>query len=217
MYQFMKRLSLVLVGIIFSLSSFSLSKDSLNAITMVSYEQSWLDSQGRISLKNNTEEEIRNVIFVLTYLDMSGTALDYEEFSREVVIAPGKTKQLDISAYERGRDYSYYKSEAALRNPKQFKVEFELKGYNKDEKPTSISIDRNDSFDDIIAPLLAILLVFFVLGIFIGSYVLVGVMAKKRHRNVALWILLSLIATPLLIIIILLCVGSENRRNEYEL
>ena len=34
-------------------------------------------------------------------------------------------------------------------------------------------------------------------------------MANKRNRNVALWVLISIIATPLLAIIILLCIGKD--------
>jgi len=43
-----------------------------NSVTMVSYEQSWLDSEGAMALKNNTNEVIRNISFQITYLDMSG-------------------------------------------------------------------------------------------------------------------------------------------------
>ena len=45
----------------------------------------------------------------------------------------------------------------------------------------------------------------------IGLYVLVAIMAKKRHREVAIWVLLSIIASPILIIIILLCIGDDER------
>ena len=38
-------------------------------------------------------------------------------------------------------------------------------------------------------------------------------MAKNRHRNVGLWVLLSLIASPLLIIVILLIVGEDYSRR----
>lgn len=61
--------------------------------------------------------------------------------------------------------------------------------------------------------LLAIIVSLFILGIGIGLYVLVAVMAKKRNRNVVLWVLLSLVGTPLLMIIILLCIGDADDRN----
>ena len=48
----------------------------------------------------------------------------------------------------------------------------------------------------------------------IGLYVLVAVMAKNRNRNVALWVLLSLVGSPILIAIILLIVGNSDK-NEF--
>jgi hypothetical protein len=39
-------------------------------------------------------------------------------------------------------------------------------------------------------------------------------MAKKRNRNVVLWVLLSLIGTPLIIIVILLCIGNADDYNK---
>lgn len=71
---------------------------------MVSYEQVWLDSEGTLALKNNSSEEVKNVVFLITYLDMSGNELDYEEFSRRLSIASGMTKKVDISAYEHDRN-----------------------------------------------------------------------------------------------------------------
>ena len=59
--------------------------------------------------------------------------------------------------------------------------------------------------------ILVILGALLVLSIVIGLYVLVAIMAKNRHREVALWLLLSFIASPILIIIILLCIGDDER------
>ena len=54
---------------------------------MVTYEQGWMDTNGALSLKNNTGVEVKNVVFLITYLDMSGNELDYEEFNKSVSIA----------------------------------------------------------------------------------------------------------------------------------
>jgi hypothetical protein len=59
--------------------------------------------------------------------------------------------------------------------------------------------------------LFIILAVIAVIILAIGLYVLVAVMAKKRHRDVAIWVLLSIIASPILIIIILLCIGDDEK------
>ena len=37
-----------------------------------------------------------------------------------------------------------------------------------------------------------------------------AVMAQQRHRNVAVWILLSMLSSPLIMVIILLCIGDSQ-------
>ena len=70
--------------------------------------------------------------------------------------------------------------------------------------------------DETVYILVVIALVIFVLGIWVGVYVLVAVMANRRNRSAALWLLLSFIATPLLAIIILLCVGKADKGDKYQ-
>ena len=99
-----KRFVIALLSIFLALTAYAVDKDLEKDITMVSYEQGWLDSEGTLALKNNSSEEVKNVVFLITYLDMSGNELDYEEFSRRVSIAPGMTKKVDIPAYEHDRN-----------------------------------------------------------------------------------------------------------------
>ncbi len=220
------RMIMCFLGCLLSLIIFAADKDS-QAVNMVSYEQGWLDTEGTIALKNNTTTDIHNVKFIITYLNMSGEPLDYEEYFVNVDIAPGKTKKVDIPAYEHERDYSYYKSEARYGNPHKFKIKYELKDYNiqNSSKPINKSddLDEYDEDFDIIQQqqenvgmymLLAIIIGLIVIGISVGLYVLVAVMAKKRNRNVVLWVLLSLIGTPLLMIIILACIGNADDYNK---
>jgi len=47
----------------------------------------------------------------------------------------------------------------------------------------------------------------------VGLYVLVAVMAKNYNREVALWLLLSFIASPIIIIIVLLCIGKDETKR----
>ena len=194
-----------------------------NDISFVSYEQGWLDSKGTLALKNNTTEEIYNVKFLITYLDMSGKELDYEEYERRITIAPGMTKKLDIPAYEHSRNYHYYKSENMPGCSPSFKIKFELKDYNmvqseaNEDDDYSVLDDYNYKDKDYGSEysatymIIAIIAVLFFIGISVGLYVLVAIMAQKRHRSVVLWVLLSIIASPLLIIIILLVVGNDNK------
>lgn len=194
------------------------AKNELDPVSMESYEQRWLDTEGTLSLKNNTAEDIHNVVFVIKYLDMNGKQLDYKEYKRNVEIAPGLSKKVDIPAYEYERSYSYYKSEARYGEPHKFKIEYELKGYNiTPEEADSIDVDEDFGVAagySMGAIAFAIVLVLFIIGISIGMYVLVAVMAQKRNRSAVIWLLLSFIATPLLIIVILLCIG-RSRDDEY--
>lgn len=221
-----KVFSLILISFMLSSVAFAGGKGSVDAVTMVSYEQRYSDYEGTLALKNNTDKEIYYVSFVITYLNMSGTPLDYKEFSRKVRIAPGMTKKLNIPAYERSRNYSYYKSEAELLNPHKFKIKFELKRYNNvknnknkvDELNSENLIlldtpsDKSDSDNGFPNNFYYVSIIIILFGIIfaIGLYVLVAVMANNNGRSVVIWLLMSLFFTPLLIIIVLLCIGKSN-------
>lgn len=217
----MKRVLPFLLCIILCLQSFA-QADNSNAVSFVSYEQSWLDSHGTIALKNNTSEDVHNVSFVIKYLDMKNNPLDYEEYSYRIDIAPGMTKKLDIPAYEHSRNYHYYKTKDDFGNP-AFKIEYELKGYNITEGIDDETSDNNansaydlGSDNTTTYVIIAIIIALFALSITIGLYVLVAVLAQKRDRSVVVWLLLSFIATPLLIIIILLCIGKADNYNDLQ-
>ena len=164
-----------------------------------------------MSLKKN----VQSILIPSEETRMTLFPLDYEEFNEKVVIAPGMTKKLDIKAYEHGRNYHYYKSKNMPGGSPAFKVKFLLKDYNVEKEAiNSISIfGENDEKSDgveAMSLILAIVIVLIVLGATIGAYVLVAIMAKERNRSVGGWILLSLLATPILMIIILLVVGKNE-------
>lgn len=75
------------MSLLLSIVAFAAQKNLDKDITMVTYEQGWMDTNGALSLKNNTGVEVKNVVFLITYLDMSGNELDYEEFNKSVSIA----------------------------------------------------------------------------------------------------------------------------------
>ncbi len=217
---------LLLLMLTLTLSVSATSRDTLNAVTMVSYEQGWLDDTGALALKNNTEEDIHNVSFRITYLDMKGNALDYEDYSSEVEIAPGMTKKVNITAYEHGRGYSYFRSEARPGMPHRFKIRFKLTGYNtaeinttEEEASDTYSIADSTSANGVTneAKWVAGLIIFgfiLIICIYVGMYGLVAIMAKRRHRNAIIWIFISLIGTPLIVIVVLLCLGDAD--DSYE-
>ncbi len=158
---------------------------------------------------------------------MSDNPLDYEEFSKKVDIAPGMTKKIDIPAYEYARHYHYYKTKDEFHNP-AFKIKFKLKSYNEREVVDVSAVEDtgeiNEEADDLkvgegLSDMLVLgsglvawgfFIVFFVIAISVGLYVLVAVMAQRRNRSVVAWILISLIATPLLSIVLLLFIGKDR-------
>lgn len=165
---------------------------------MVSYEQTWLDNQGTLALKNNTKHTIYNVRYRLTYFDMKGNPMDYKDFYTEIEIAPGMTKKVNVEGYECDRNYSYYLSEAYPDHPKKFKICYETLAYNHTE-PLHFAYHSN---------VVMVIIMLFVLAGYVGFYVLVAIMAQRRNRSAALWLLLSFIATPILVILILLAIGK---------
>jgi len=179
---------------------------STPAVSMVSYEQGSFDSEGTLALKNNTNETIQNISFTITYLDMKETPVDYEDFFLNVDIKPGMTKKVNIPAYEHARNYHYYQTPDKGSGHPAFKIRYKLKDYNI----ANTDEDAQQTADDTVSAIIGVIIILVIIAITIGIYVLVGVLAKRRNRSVLLWILLGLITTPLLAIIILLCIGPAE-------
>lgn len=202
-----------------ALSVHATSKDTVNALRMVSYEQTWLDRQGTLALKNNTKHTIYNVRYRLTYFDMKGNPMDYKDFYTEIEIAPGMTKKVNVEGYECDRNYSYYLSEACPSHPKKFKISYETLAYNQAEESCvqlntdalltkESPISEMDDEPTYLNSVVMVIIMLFVLAGYVGFYVLVAIMAQRRNRSAALWLLLSFIATPILVILILLVIGK---------
>lgn len=188
-----------------------------DAVTMENFEQRWLDHESTIALKNNTNETIHNVSYRITYLDMNGKALDYSDYTSTIDIEPGMVKKTDLPAYEHERFYQYYKNAEEYTNHPKFKVAFELKDYNfEDDQQEDVEYGRGECLSPLAIIIPIILLAIFLFAIAIGLYVLAGIMAKRRHRSVALWVIISLFTTPILAIIILLCVGDSDEGDYYD-
>ena len=91
----MKRILITIITVLLMSPAIAQDKGLSNAVTMVSYEQGWLDSRGTLALKNNTNEGIHNVSFQITYLDMSGNPLDYEVYTKDIETEPCPQDQQD--------------------------------------------------------------------------------------------------------------------------
>lgn len=205
---------LLLVFSFVAVFAFAIGKDSANAVSFVEYDQSFADMQGSLSLKNNTDEQIKNIRFRIIYLNMKGKELDYEDYSIKADIAPGMVRQVEIPAYQASKNYAYHKSEHLYGNNKVFKIKFELLGYN-DAK--TVSKERGDHVvrqQSIMPTMIMLVALVFIIGVYVGLYALVAVMAQRRGRSAAMWIVVSLLGTPFLSILILLIIGKSRERYD---
>ena len=49
------------------------------------------------------------------------------------------------------------------------------------------------------------------IGLYVALIVLVGRMAQNRNRDVLLWVVLSFVVSPITIILILICIGKDEK------
>ena len=61
-----RRLTTALLSLLLSIVAFAAQKNLDKDITMVTYEQGWMDTNGALSLKNNTGVEVKNVVLLIT-------------------------------------------------------------------------------------------------------------------------------------------------------
>ncbi len=199
----MKRL---LLCILFIIPLYAMAIDD---VSMVSYDQPQ-GERAAISLKNNTNDTIRNVDFLLNYLDAKGNPFSYEEFSINIEIAPGKTKMTKIKG-PGILDYYSIGSKGYHGDAKGYKVTYEFKGYNLKKSTTNKTSDYSGYFfDDRRNGGYSSLTSIIFLITYVALLALVGSMARKRNRSALLWIALSLGFTPFVIIIILAIIGKSE-------
>lgn len=205
-------------------------------VTAGTYEHDPGLSDAYIGLKNNTNYAIKSLSFQISYFDMDGNQLDYEDFNIHTAIEPGLAKKIKIPANEPLRQSWYMRD---------FKIKFRLKAVNgkavngswrspskdkdiepaQDIKPTysvttsAVSTDNTPEptqnthghdFGDFIAMRLGITMVILLLSIIVALYVLVAQLAKRYNRSAVLWLIISLVITPVLAVIILHCIGTRN-------
>lgn len=79
-------------------------------VSMTKFEQTFLDSQAAIALRNNLPDTVYSVTYSLEFLSSKGVPEDFQEYTSKVTIPPGMTKKVEIPAYCHDRSYEYYKT-----------------------------------------------------------------------------------------------------------
>ena len=208
----MKKVFMFLVGVL-AFNCALAQKTNVPAVTMVSFEQSWLDRQATVALKNHTNEEVKSIEFRIYYYDKkSGAQIDYKDFAMSVSIAPRLTKKIQIDAYDREHYANYYLSEASSSNENlSFDVKFELLGYNM-----GFPFVLKQYFADTDTLIISLFWLALIIGLWLFLLAIVGRMARDRNRNATLWMLLSILLTPIPIIVVLMIIGDDKKKMETE-
>lgn len=191
-------------------------------VSMTKFEQTFLDSQAAIALRNNLPDTVYSVTYSLEFLSSKGVPEDFQEYTSKVTIPPGMTKKVEIPAYCHDRDYEYYKTSQSGGYYPTFKVNYKYisadtvrpKKAAMRSMATEPAATATDSSESPQQPGLSSIIMwlglFFAITFVIGMYVLVAQMARNRGRNAAVWVALSLFLSPLLVMFILLIAGRSN-------
>lgn len=191
-------------------------------VSMTKFEQTFLDSQAAIALRNNLPDTVYSVTYSLEFLSSKGVPEDFQEYTSKVTIPPGMTKKVEIPAYCHDRNYEYYKTLQGSGIYPTFKVNYKYISADtvgpKKVQTRAMAADAaataTDSSDAPqqhgISDIVMCIGILFAITFVIGMYVLVAQMARNRGRNAAVWVALSLFLSPLLVMFILLIAGKSN-------
>lgn len=99
-------------------------------IVITQFSKEYIDRYEYITFKNNTDEHVQRIKGTIIYKTMNGTDITYKEIDLKIDIAPGLSKQVKISSFDRDCKFQYYKDAVSYSNATKFTFEFKLTSYN---------------------------------------------------------------------------------------
>ena len=105
---------------------------SNNGIVMTKFNKESSEFYEQVSLKNNTNDVIKDIVGVLIYRDMKNEIIDYKIINPDIIIPPGLAKMFEQRSFDQSQRYHYYKTNTGGM-PRYmldfFKVDFRLLSY----------------------------------------------------------------------------------------
>jgi len=120
----------------------SVYKKGNAGIKMVLFVKNGSEFNESISLKNKTQNTIKDLTFILFYKTMDGEIFNYRVITFDEVLSPGFAKMKTIRSFDQEQNFKYYKSDGY--NYPKFDVELRVLSYDIIEEK------KNDILDAIL-------------------------------------------------------------------
>jgi hypothetical protein len=102
-------------------------------VVLSKFNKEFAEFYEQVSLKNNTNDVIRNIVGVLIYRDMKNEIIDYKIINPDIIIPPGLAKMFTQRSFDQSQRYHYYKTNTGGMPSymlEMFKVDFRLLSYD---------------------------------------------------------------------------------------
>lgn len=106
--------------------------ESNSGIVMTKFNKESSEFYEQVSLKNNTNDVIKDIVGVLIYRDMKNEIIDYKIINPNIIIPPGLAKMFEQRSFDQSQRYHYYKTNTGGMPGYMldfFKVDFRLLSY----------------------------------------------------------------------------------------
>jgi S1-C subfamily serine protease len=105
---------------------------SNSGIVMTKFNKESSEFYEQVSLKNNTNDVIKDIVGVLIYRDMKNEIIDYKIINPDIIIPPGLAKMFEQKSFDQSQRYHYHKTNTGGMPGYMldfFKVDFRLLSY----------------------------------------------------------------------------------------